>query len=217
MDIKRIQFEPYKWLKGKNIHTILDIGANTGQFALQFHQLLPDATLYSFEPLEDCYNELLKKMRCHPKFHAFNFALGDKNGEAPMYRNDYTPSSSLLSMKELHRSAFPFTKHTTIQTIPIRRLDDLVDKLDIVENILIKIDVQGTEDKVILGGEELISRASILILETSFQPLYQDQPLFDDIYGMLKQKGFSYIGSEHTIRNPNDGCILQCDSIFHKT
>jgi len=49
VDIKRIpRFEPYDWLKGKDIHTILDIGANTGQFASQFHRLLPDATLYSY-------------------------------------------------------------------------------------------------------------------------------------------------------------------------
>jgi len=195
----------------------LDIGANTGQFALQFHRLLPDATIYSFEPLEECYKMLLKKMRHSPKFHAFNFALGDKNGDVPIYRNDYTPSSSLLSMKELHKQAFPFTIHATAQSIPIRRLDDIADKLDIVENILVKIDVQGTEDKVILGGEKLISRASILILETSFQRLYQGQPLFDDIYTLLKSKGFVYSGTEHTIRNPNDGGILQCDSIFCRT
>jgi len=217
LDIGRIpQFEPYEWLKGKDIHTILDIGANTGQFASQFHRLLPDATLYSFEPLEDCYNELLKKMGHSPKFHAFNFAVGDKNGKVPIYRNDYTPSSSLLSMKELHKRAFPFTKHTTAQTIPIKRLDDILDELDIIENVLVKIDVQGTEDKVILGGEKLISRASVLILETSFQSLYQDQPLFDTIYEMLKQRGFIYAGSEHTIRNPNDGSILQSDSVFYK-
>jgi len=156
-------------------------------------------------------------MEHNPKFHAFNFALGDKNGEIPIYRNDYTPSSSLLPMEELHKQAFPFTEHTTAQTIPIKRLDDILDELDIIENILVKIDVQGTEDKVILGGEKLISRASVLILETSFQSLYQDQPLFDTIYEMLKQRGFIYAGSEHTIRNPNDGSILQSDSVFLKS
>jgi len=55
LDIRRApRFEPYEWLKGMNIRTVLDIGANIGQFASQFHRLLPDARLYSFEPLEDC-------------------------------------------------------------------------------------------------------------------------------------------------------------------
>ncbi len=215
LDIKRIpKFEPYEWLKGMSIRTVLDIGANTGQSASQFHRLLPDARLYSFEPLEDCYKELLKRMGHIPKFHAFNFALGDKNGQVDIYRNDYTPCSSLLSMEELHKRAFPFTSHATVQEIKIRRLDDIANELDIVENVLIKIDVQGTEDKVIMGGERLLSKASVMIVETSFQTLYQGQLLFDNIYEMLRQRGFSYAGSEHTIRNPNDGSILQCDSVF---
>ena len=211
------RFEPYEWLKGMNIRTVLDIGANTGQFASQFHRLLPDARLYSFEPLEDCYNALLKRMGRVSKFQAFNFALGDKNGQAQICRNDYTPSSSLLSMDELHKRAFPFTEHATTQEIEIRRLDDILDELDIVENVLVKIDVQGTEDKVIMGGEQLLSRASVLIVETSFKPLYKDQPLFDGIYDLLRERGFEYAGSEHTIRNPNDGSILQCDSVFCKS
>jgi FkbM family methyltransferase len=193
---------------------VFDIGANTGQFAAQFHRLLPEATLYSFEPLEDCYNELLERMGHVSEFHAFNFALGDKNGEAQIFRNDFTPSSSLLSMEKIHKEAFPFTKNVTTQTIKIRRLDDILGELDIVDDILVKIDVQGAEDKVILGGEKLIYRASVLILETSFQPLYEGQLLFDGIYDLLRKKGFVYAGSEHTIRNPNDGSILQCDSVF---
>ncbi len=193
---------------------MFDIGANTGQFAAQFHRLLPEATLYSFEPLEDCYNELLERMGHVSEFHAFNFALGDKNGEAQIFRNDFTPSSSLLSMEKIHKEAFPFTKNVTTQTIKIRRLDDILGELDIVDDILVKIDVQGAEDKVILGGEKLIYRASVLILETSFQPLYEGQLLFDGIYDLLRKKGFVYAGSEHTIRNPNDGSILQCDSVF---
>lgn len=215
LDVRRIpKFEPYEWLKGMNIQTILDVGANTGQFASQFHRLLPDARLYSFEPLEDCYNALLKRMGRVPKFHAFNFALGDINGQADIYRNDYTPSSSLLSMEELHKRAFPFTSHATVQKIKIRRLDDIVNELDIVENVLVKIDVQGTEDKVIMGGERLLSRASILIVETSFEPLYKDQLLFDGIYDLLRERGFLYAGSESPKGNPENGRTLYCDSVF---
>lgn len=217
LDVRRVPpFEPYEWLKGRNIHTIFDIGANVGQFARQIQRVLPDTILYSFEPLEDCYNELVKKMGHLPRFRAFNFALGDKNGQAEINRNDYTPSSSLLPMAHLHKQAFPFTSKATVQEIEIRRLDDISHELEIVDNLLVKIDVQGFEDRVILGGEKLISRASILIVETTFLPLYKDQVLFDTIYDMLRQRGFVYAGSEHAIRNPNDGSILQCDSVFCK-
>lgn len=215
LDVRRVPpFEPYDWLKGRNIHTVFDIGANVGQFASQIHRVLPDAMLYSFEPLEDCYNELLKKMGHLPTFRAFNFALGDRNGQAQIYRNDYTPSSSLLPMEELHKQAFPFTDHATLEKIEVRRLDDVVGDLEVNENVLIKIDVQGFEDKVILGGEKLLSRASVLVVETTFEPLYNGQPLFDAIYDLLRKRGFAYMGTEDILRNPNDGTVLQCDSLF---
>jgi FkbM family methyltransferase len=214
LDIRRIRFEPYEWLKGRNIQTVFDIGANVGQFASQIHRVLPDAMLYSFEPLEDCYNELLKKMGHLPRFRAFNFALGDRNGQVQIYRNDYTPSSSLLPMEELHKRAFPYTEHATVKKIEVKRLDDILDELDIVDNVLVKIDVQGTEDKVILGGEKLLSRASVLIVETTFEPLYKDQPLFDTIYALLRERGLVHMGTESIMRNPKDGRVLQCDSLF---
>lgn len=217
LEIQRVpEFEPYEWLKGKGIETIFDVGANTGQFASQFHRLFPDAAIYSFEPLEDCYNELLRRMGKVSTFHAYNIALGDETGKAQIHHNDFSPSSSLLPMEDLHKKAFPYTEKVSVEEINIKRLDEVVEQLPIRDNILIKIDVQGFEDKVISGGEKLISKASVLILETSFQPLYRGQLLFDDIYKMVTQKGFVYAGTEHTIRNPNDGSILQSDSVFCK-
>ena len=216
-DVRRIpQFEPYEWLKEMNIRTVLDIGANTGQFASQLHRLLPGAMIYSFEPLEECYSELLKNMEHLPQFRAFNFALGDTNGQAQIYRNDYTPSSSLLSMEDIHKRAFPIAEHATPHTIEIRRMDDIAEKLEVVEKLLVKIDVQGTEDKVIMGGQRLLSTASVLIVETCFESLYKGQLLFDGIYDLLRQRGFLYAGSEGAERNPQNGRILYCDSVFCK-
>ena len=215
LDVKRVPpFDTYEWLRGEDIKTVIDVGANRGQFAEYIHKLLPDARIYSFEPLKDCYDQLRRNMKGIPNSSTFQFALGDKNGQAEIYRNDFAPSSSLLPMEELHKEAFPQTEHTTLEKTDIRRLDDISQELDIVENVLIKLDVQGFEDEVILGGDRVISRASVLIVETSFQSLYQGQYLFDAIYGMLRERGFRYMGGEEPLRNPQDGSILACDSVF---
>ena len=96
----------------------------------------------------------------------------------------------------------------------IKRLDDLADELALTEPILMKIDVQGMEDKVLLGAEQTLARTSILILETSFQSLYKGQALFDRIYRLLCDRGFVFMGSEHNIRHPQNGRVLQADSVF---
>ena len=215
VDVRRVPpYKPFEWLRDWNIRTVLDVGANTGQFATLIHKALPGARVYSFEPLGACCEQLKKTMQGASDFQAFDFALGDTNGQTQIYHNEATPSSSLLPMAELHKRAFPYTAQAHVETIEIRRLDDVAQDLQIVDDVLIKVDVQGTEDKVIAGGEETFSRASVLILETTFVPLYQGQVLFDAIYDRLRAKGFTYMGTEHIIRDPRDGRVLQCDSLF---
>ena len=88
--------------------------------------------------------------------------------------------------------------------------------INLNDNMLVKIDVQGYEDRVIRGGQDTISRAEIVIVETSFQCLYEGQPMFEYIYEVLTKMGFSYRGALEQISNPIDGGILQADSLFVK-
>ena len=202
------------WLTEGNINTVFDIGANVGQFASLIHEVLSTVTIYSFEPLEDCYEKLKKKMQEVNNFRAFNLALGNTNGQLTMHRSEHLPSSSMLPMSNLHKQNYPHaTKYRTLE-VRCARLDDISKDLKIENNLLIKIDVQGFEDKVIAGGKNVIKCAKIIIIETSFQPLYIGQPLFEDIYDSLKTD-FRYMGALGNIRkNKLDGSPLFQDSIF---
>lgn len=205
---------PYGWLIEKNIKTVLDIGANTGQFAEMIHYMLPHAGIISFEPLSDCYDKLVRAGSKLGDFKAYNFALGNKEGKVPIYRSEFSPSSSLLPMGNLHKEAFPFTKEGSVEHIEVKRLDDL--KLQIEKPLLIKIDVQGFEDHVIEGGQNIIEKASVIIVEISFEKLYEGQPLFDKIYTELKGLGFEYHGNWYQNNDVRNGTALQADGIFIK-
>jgi FkbM family methyltransferase len=223
-ELRRVnnEFEPkkedrFKWIRNLDIKTVIDVGANTGQFAAEIHGILPEAAIYSFEPLRECYDFLVDNMSHVSKFRAFNIALGSEQSEIEMHRSDFTPSSSIRRMSELHRQAFPFTSKDVIEKIAIRQLDDVTRGLDLAENILIKIDVQGFEDKVIAGGLRTIQIAKLLIVEMSFEILYDGQPLFDTIYETVIRMGFAYHGNFNQLLNPIDGNILQADAIFMKS
>jgi hypothetical protein len=88
--------------------------------------------------------------------------------------------------------------------------------LKLIDPILIKIDVQGFEDKVIAGGADTIKKAKVIIIEVTFKELYTDQPLFHDIYEMLSKLGFTYHGNFDQLPSPVTGEILQADAIFIK-
>ncbi len=221
IDIHRIpehEKNKFVWLKGFGIRTVMDIGANVGQFAIQTGKFLPDVKIYSFEPLEYVYNQLIEKTKNIKNFHAFNVALGDFNGTTTIKRNKFSPSSSLLDMGNLHKEAFPFTEETVDEKIIIRKLDDFIkdDNIEIKSEIMIKLDVQGYEDKVINGGKKTFMKAKVVITEVSFHELYKGQALFDEIYIMLQDLGFRYKGNINNSFHPQTGLPLFADAIFLK-
>ncbi len=80
--------------------------------------------------------------------------------------------------------------------------------------LLVKIDVQGFEGEVIRGGEAVLGRAKIVIVETTFVELYVGQPLFGTIHEQLSRLGFAFQGNLSQLWNPEDGRILQADSLY---
>ena len=202
------------WLRNMSIHTVLDIGANVGQFALSISEILPQARIISFEPLPDCHMELLSRMGHHSDFRAFNFALGSREEETTIHRSVSSPSSSLLPMGPLHERAFPHTCGTHVDRVRVRRLDDLRPELGELGLLLVKIDVQGFERDVIEGGRRTISEASVLIIEVSFRELYIGQPLFGEIFATVSALGFVYAGNLEQLYDPANGRVLQADAIF---
>src|SRR5438034_257558 len=62
------------WLRELNPKTILDIGANTGQFAVAINTILPDARILSFEPLPDCFEQLKRNLSKAKNFARFRLS-----------------------------------------------------------------------------------------------------------------------------------------------
>lgn len=205
-----------KWFYQLEIDTLLDIGGNVGLFSKTIRKLLPKAQIYSFEPLPNCYQEMNKNMGKDNKYQGFNCGLGEKNEDLVIEQSDYAPSSSFLQMGDKHKEHFPHTSVSTQLTVPVNRLDDLVKDLDLGSNLMIKVDVQGFEDKVLNGGLETFSKAKLLIMELSYEELYKKQPLFNDIYLPLIELGFQFHGTMAQMPDPKTGKLLDADCIFIK-
>lgn len=196
------------------IRTMLDIGAHTGSFAAMLRQNNPNLHLVCFEPLGPSFAALhstcakLGNARCH------QLALGSEEGEVEMNASEFSPSSSLLPMLPLHREEWPASAGSRREKVRLCRLDDVAGLDQAPDPIGIKIDVQGFEDRVIGGGRRTLSRAAFVVIETSFYPLYKDQPLFASVYDLMKALGFVYHGAISTSHSRSDGRILQEDSLF---
>jgi FkbM family methyltransferase len=202
------------WLEELKVRTVLDVGAHVGESAERFRRLFPESRIYSFEPQSDCYLELERAFGRKPNHRCFNLALGDAPGTATMYRSAFSPSSSLRRMASQHKEEFPFTAEEHQITVAVSTLDEVSSTLVLEDPILLKIDTQGFEREVLLGAKRVLPRVRLIVVETSFVPLYEGQPLFPTIYSLMADQGFEYAGSLHQLRSPRDGTPLQQEALF---
>lgn len=216
---KKIEHEMFlkenKWLTDYQFCTIIDIGANEGQFAKKARNLFPNSLIISFEPIPTIYENLKASFLDDKRFKSFNVGLGQKEEKMKLWLNEYTPSSSILKMNR-HTEHFDFAVKQNQIEIRIDQLDNYKSEFDSSQPYMVKIDVQGYEDKVIKGGKEIIKNAQLIITEVSFSSLYQEQVLFDQIYMTLKDMGFKYAGNYEQLYSPVNNEVLQADAIFIK-
>jgi len=209
---------PWQQLMQHEIATVIDVGANEGQFAALMRELLPEARVWSFEPLPDVFARLASRFAADPLVTVLPYALSDHEGEALIQRSAFSPSSSLLPMAELHQREWPFTAECSEVAVELRTLDGLLrqEVITPLGNVLVKLDVQGHEDAVIRGGQQLLAVARLVIVEVSFEPLYHGQPLFADIHTLLSRLGFVYRGSLDQYFSPALNRFLFADAVFEK-
>lgn len=204
-----------KLLKGNcRVNKVVDIGANEGQFALDVSLAFSEAQFFCFEPLNDVFLRLSDNVCSNKKITLYNVGLGSKNSVEYFNRNEYSPSSSILEMNDIHKDNFDFARSTTREQVIIKCLDDYWAEIKPDMQTLVKIDVQGYEDKVLDGGSIFLQDAGFILIEMSFRELYQGQKLYNDIYYRLMELGFEYIGCIDQLLSPVNSEILQADSLF---
>jgi len=146
-----------KLIKNKNI-CFYDIGANTGYYGVMAGYLgKGKIKCYSFEPIKeycDCLQESINLNHLENIVKVFNIALANKNGEEDLYLSG---SGSSLNKDFSRKINLPK------RTVEIRKLDDIIQEKNLEKPDFIKIDVEGYEYNVLLGGERAI-RESLPIL-----------------------------------------------------
>ena len=132
--------------------TILDVGANIGQFAYAAAQFYPQAQIHCFEPEPDSAATLAKNTAALKNVKIHTYALGDKSGDVKFHVNQYSLSSSILPIGHAHQKAFPDAIEKATITVAQETLDFASSKIPLENPILLKIDVQGYEASVLAGA-----------------------------------------------------------------
>jgi FkbM family methyltransferase len=178
-----------------SVKSIIDVGANEGQFILRLLKNNFKGNVISFEPITDAYKKLLINAEKNRKRISWQVAekcgLGSKNFSQDIFISKHSESSSFLKILPKHTDLKPLSKIISTEKVNIKKLDsfyDAVEKLD--KNIFLKIDTQGYELEVLKGAEKTLKLITALVVEVSLVKLYEKQPLWLDIVNFLKEKKF---------------------------
>lgn len=202
-------------LKQLQCKTVIDVGANRGQFALTARHCFPEAKILSFEPLRAPRRYFHKVFRNDPRVCLFEVAIGPLVGNETMHVSKRDDSSSILPITPMQVALFPGTAEVSLETIAMSTLDKCITSKQIEGPALLKVDVQGFELEALKGCESLLQNVKYAYIECSFLELYLGQSLASDVIGWLASHGFSLSG----IYNPTcnqEGRAVQADLLFIK-
>jgi FkbM family methyltransferase len=205
------------WFRNLGLKAVIDVGTNYGQFARTARRLLPEAQIYAFEPIPDCFQHTTRAFAGDRNFKIHNVALGERKGVANFtVASVDTGASSLLPVSAGQKKYFPQTLQSHTIEVPIDTLDNVMSTEQLRAPYLLKIDVQGYEYQVLSGGLKTLQQAELILLEASYVPFYEGQKLFDGVYDLLRQHKFRLSDTFNMMHSPETGAALQGDFIFVK-
>jgi FkbM family methyltransferase len=200
----------------KDFSTVIDVGANRGQYALFAARRFPAAVLFCFEPLALPRAQLEQVVDAARVSRVFDVALSDHNGTAEFHVSKLDDSSSLLPIGHRQLEAFPGTREQAVVQVTVRRLDQVLEPADLIRPVLLKIDVQGGELDMLRGADGLLGCIDAVIVEAAFVELYAGQPLIWEVWSFLASRGFSCRGTWSITYSRAGACLLG-DFLFART
>ncbi|GIW67116.1 MAG: hypothetical protein KatS3mg095_1014 [Candidatus Parcubacteria bacterium] len=186
-----------------------DLGAHYGWFSLLVSNLLPQSKVYAFEP--DPYVLKILEKNKRPNIEIIDKAVSNKEGKIKFYSRPLLSSGVSTLNIESENLVFKNIPYSEVEVESIT-LDNFCFKNNIYPDF-IKIDVEGAEEMVLKGAEEVLkNHNSIIAIEIWFKP-------FSDVYknsvDILKSYGYKIyaINEDGDLENINYDKI---DDYFQK-
>ncbi|MCU0873191.1 MAG: FkbM family methyltransferase [Pirellulaceae bacterium] len=181
--------------------SVVDVGANVGQFRLFSEVVLGASRVQCFEPVARTFEALSRNFRSD--IHRFGIGNGS---ELVLHVDDSVSTrASFQSRLGIERT----------EVVPVRRLDDIEEVRSSPVDLL-KIDTEGTELDVLRSGVETVRRCAFLFAELSLaRPSTGNMT---DVLLFLRQEApdLDLIHVGHTFFDEN-GMATAVDCLFANT
>jgi FkbM family methyltransferase len=201
-------------IKAYDIDTIVDVGANEGQFGTSMRRLAFGGDIYSFEPVKAVYDILAQTAAGDSRWKTYNLALGDANNETQINVSEASVFSSVLEGNEFGAKRFEGIKVDRKENIMMRRLDEFLGREMSGRRVLLKMDTQGYDVKVFEGAAGILPHVCALISELSLIPIYYGMKHYREALEIYEKGGFSVSGVYPVSRNKKNLSLIEIDCVM---
>ena len=192
--------------------TVIDVGANVGQFSRASLGWWPTSRVIAFEPLPSAAEPLRRMLAAMGRRHTVHqLALGATTGESLFRQHRYSLASSVLPVAERSRGHYWADEGASI-TVPMARLDDVLTDVPLDRPVVIKVDVQGYEMEVLAGAAAVLDNADCLIVEHAFDEFYEGQARAAEVMEFLRRSGWEFSRVVDTRRER--GVVVEADVVY---
>ena len=194
-----------KYLITKSDPVILDVGAHNGTSVKRYKKLFKEPEIHCFEPISDNLNTIKNNYPNDQKLILNNVGVGDERGYKKFNINVKNNTSSFKNLISNTTWVKKRSKAFNVdddkfkikeQNTQIITLDDYVNKKNLTNIDILKIDTQGFEDKVLVGAQNLIknNRIKLIQLELIFSEIYENPLNIYDVEKTLIPNNYKLFG-----------------------
>jgi FkbM family methyltransferase len=197
------------------VGTVLDVGANVGQYARRLRAWGFRGRIISFEPLESAADELARAGRGDDLRSVYRFALGEEDRNETLNVSAASVFSSIRPVLGGLQTVFEGAAPVARQAIEVRRLDSVFHELPLGPGaVFLKVDTQGYEREVIRGAEKSLRAIAGVQLEVSLTPLYEGEATLTETVALMEAHGFVPSMMEPVAYDEHSQALLQIDCTF---
>lgn len=191
---------------GIRFRTVLDIGAHEGNWAKDFLDIFPESNVFMIEGNRDTVDKL------KPTGIPYTIAMLSDRVKSTTFYKTKLPCTTGNSLYKENTVFFSDPDSYTKETVITTTLTEVVNKHDLSDIDLIKLDVQGSERDILAGGIDVLEKCKFLILELPISEYNNGAPNLVEILNFLDKHGFKMydiIDLQYL-----DQVLIQFDAIF---
>ncbi len=221
--------------------SIHHIGARSGSHQFPIIPQLEDGLIYvMYEADSTCVEQIKNRFsESKAEHYIVNEFVGERDKIQKLNINYDPNTSSMLSVDPKYNEFYLQTrpgydyivKETFSQAYEVEFATKSIDQICQERNIpfpdFLSLDTQGAEFMILNNASSALDNAVAILTEISFQAIYLNQVLFEDLNPFLRKKGFQFIRFETNfqefspLRNPiglrGRGITVESDALYLRT